>query len=132
MLSLAGVLLNVPRRFKRRIHKREPVQLAAGSFVNRGWALDFKHDVLYDGRRFRTLNVIDELNSEALAIQACEIRAASAWSPALVAECFAKHRYVRTPSSIRKMIHSPVSFPSAILVIIAAIGGRLSSLYLRC
>lgn len=27
------------------------------------------HDVLYDGRRFRTLNVIDEANREALAIE---------------------------------------------------------------
>lgn len=27
------------------------------------------HDALYDGRRFRTLNVIDEANREALAIE---------------------------------------------------------------
>jgi putative transposase len=27
------------------------------------------HDVLYDGRRFRTLNLIDEANREALAIE---------------------------------------------------------------
>lgn len=61
--------LNIPRRTKRRIPKREPVPLAAGSFVNQGWALDLMHDVLYDGRRFRTHNVIDEANREALAIQ---------------------------------------------------------------
>jgi putative transposase len=60
--------LKIPRRTKHRIPKREPVPLAAGSFVNQGWALDFMHDVLYDGRRFRTLNVIDEANREALAI----------------------------------------------------------------
>jgi putative transposase len=60
--------LNIPRRTKRRIPKREPVPLAAGSFVNQGWALDFMHDVLYDGRRFSTLNVIDQANREALAI----------------------------------------------------------------
>jgi putative transposase len=45
------------------------VPLAAGSHVNQGWALDFMHDVLYDGRRFRALNVIDEAYREALAIQ---------------------------------------------------------------
>lgn len=61
--------LNIPRRTKKRVPKREPVPLAAGSFVNEGWALDFMHDVLYDGRKFRTLNVIDEANREALAIE---------------------------------------------------------------
>ncbi|BEU98737.1 hypothetical protein ACDW_44430 (plasmid) [Acidovorax sp. DW039] len=30
------------------------------------------HDVLYDGRRFRTLNVIDEANREVLAIQVAQ------------------------------------------------------------
>ena len=33
------------------------------------WALDFMHDRLYGGRTFRTLNVIDESNREALAIE---------------------------------------------------------------
>jgi putative transposase len=61
--------LNIPRRTKKRVPKREPVPLAAGSFVNEGWALDFMHDVPYDGRKFRTLDVIDEANREALAIE---------------------------------------------------------------
>ncbi len=33
------------------------------------WALDFIHDALHTGRAFRTLNVIDESNREALAIE---------------------------------------------------------------
>ena len=61
--------LNLPRRTKKRIPQREPVPLDTGSQVNQGWALDFMHDALYDGRRFRTLNVIDEANREALAIE---------------------------------------------------------------
>jgi len=69
--------LNIPRRTKRRIPKREPVPLAAGTLVNQGWALDFMHDVLYDGRRFRTLNVIDEANREALAIEVAQSMPAS-------------------------------------------------------
>ncbi len=69
--------LNIPRRTKRRIPKREPTPLAAGACVNQGWALDFMHDVLYDGRRFRTLNVIDEANREALAIQVAQSLPAS-------------------------------------------------------
>lgn len=61
--------LNIPRQAKRRIAKREPIPLAAESFVNQGWALDFLHNVLYDGRPFRTLNVIVETNLEVLASQ---------------------------------------------------------------
>lgn len=61
--------LNLPRRTKKRVPQRNPVPLDAGARVNQGWALDFMHDALYDRRRFRTLNVIDEANREALAIE---------------------------------------------------------------
>jgi putative transposase len=61
--------LNIPKRTKKRVPQREPVPLQAGMLVNQGWALDFMHDVLYDGRRFRTLNVFDEANREALLIE---------------------------------------------------------------
>lgn len=37
--------------------------------LNDTWAMDFMHDTLYDGRAFRTLNVLDEGNREALAIE---------------------------------------------------------------
>jgi transposase InsO family protein len=37
--------------------------------ANQVWALDFMRDQLYDGRPFRTLNVIDEGNREALRIE---------------------------------------------------------------
>ncbi|MBG5898737.1 transposase family protein, partial [Providencia stuartii] len=33
------------------------------------WALDFVHDSLYCGKRFRTLNIIDEGTRECLAIE---------------------------------------------------------------
>ena len=69
--------LNIPRRTKHRIPKRESVSLAAGTYVNQGWALDVMHDVLYDDRRFRTLNVIDEANREALAIRVAQSLPAS-------------------------------------------------------
>jgi len=61
--------LNLPRRTKKRVPQREPIPLEAGQLVNQGWALDYMHDALHDGRRFRTLNVIDEANREALAIE---------------------------------------------------------------
>lgn len=40
----------------------------APATLNTTWALDFMHDRLYDGRPFRTLNVLDEGNREALSI----------------------------------------------------------------
>ncbi len=60
--------LNLPRRTKRVI-TRERQPLVAPEAVNQMWALDFMHDTLYDGRRFRLLNVIDEGNREALRIE---------------------------------------------------------------
>ena len=37
--------------------------------MNQVWALDFMRDTQYDGRTFRTLNVIDEGNREALRVE---------------------------------------------------------------
>ena len=58
--------LNLPRRTKKRVITRERQPLVAPEAVNQTWALDFMHDTLYDGRKFRLLNVIDEGNREAL------------------------------------------------------------------
>ena len=43
--------------------------LVAPTRLNDVWAIDFMHDALYGGRRFRTLNVLDEGNREGLAIE---------------------------------------------------------------
>jgi putative transposase len=61
--------LNLPRRTKRRLPKRALLPMDAPATLNRTWALDFMHDMLYDGRRFRTLNVLDEGNRDGLAIE---------------------------------------------------------------
>jgi putative transposase len=60
--------LNLPRRVKRRV-TRERVPLEVKAEVNVSWSLDFMHDSLYCGKRFRTLNVIDEGVRECLAIE---------------------------------------------------------------
>jgi len=60
--------LNLPRRTRRRVPMREPLPLDAPEALNVVWSLDFVHDALYDGRRFRTLNVLDDGNREALGI----------------------------------------------------------------
>lgn len=61
--------LNLPRRTKKRLPTRIVAPLAAPSDHNRVWAMDFMHDALYSSRRFRTFNVLDESNREALAIE---------------------------------------------------------------
>ena len=61
--------LNLPRRTKRRVPHRLRQPLVAPTTLNGVWALDFMLDALYGGRRFRTLNVLDEANREALAIE---------------------------------------------------------------
>jgi putative transposase len=61
--------LNLPRRTKRRVPTRLRQPLVAPTTLNGIWALDFMEDALYCGRRFRTFNVLDEGNREALAIE---------------------------------------------------------------
>jgi putative transposase len=60
--------LNLPRRTRKRLARpRQP--LNAPAMPNEVWALDFMSDSLYQGRRFRTLNILDEGVREALAIE---------------------------------------------------------------
>ena len=61
--------LNCARRTRRRVPRRPRVPLLAPPVLNLTWALDFMRDTLYDGRVFRTLNVLDQGNREALAIE---------------------------------------------------------------
>ncbi len=61
--------LNRPRRRKKRVLTRPRLALVAPAVLNQTWALDFMGDTLYDGRCDRTLNVLDEGNREALAIE---------------------------------------------------------------
>jgi putative transposase len=61
--------LNRARRTKRRAPRRPRIPLSAPPTLNQTWALDFMRDTLYDGRVFRTLNVLDQGNREALAIE---------------------------------------------------------------
>jgi len=61
--------LNMKRRTKKRIITRVAQPLNLVQELNHVWSLDFMRDTLYDGRPFRTLNVIDEGNREALRIE---------------------------------------------------------------
>lgn len=61
--------LNHRRRTKRRLPTRTPQPLWTPDRPNVVWSADFMSDALYHGRRFRTFNVLDDHNREALAIE---------------------------------------------------------------
>lgn len=61
--------LNQRRRGKKRLPNRHPLPLVAGEQINGSWSIDFMSDALWDGRRFRTFNVIDNFSREALAVE---------------------------------------------------------------
>jgi probable transposase len=54
--------LNLPRRARKRVLTRDPQPLRTVQAINKVWSLDFMRDMLYNGRPFRTLSVIDEGN----------------------------------------------------------------------
>lgn len=61
--------LNQPRRTRRRLPEREREPLVVPDRPNQVWSADFMADSLYRGPRFRTFNVIDDFNREAVTIE---------------------------------------------------------------
>ena len=61
--------LNHKRRTKKRLPRRERQELFVPQSPNEVWSADFMADALYCGRRFRTFNVIDDHNREAVDIE---------------------------------------------------------------
>jgi len=61
--------LNFRRKVKQRLPVRNPAPLAVPEALNQSWSIDFMHDALTCVRRFRTFNVVDDFNREALAIE---------------------------------------------------------------
>lgn len=60
--------LHIRRKKKRRLPARNPAALIQPMCSNESWSMDFMSDCLQDGIRFRTLNIIDDFNREALTI----------------------------------------------------------------
>jgi len=61
--------LNHRRRAKRRLPKRHRVPLYVPALPDTVWSADFMSDALHNGRRFRTFNVVDDFNRQALHIE---------------------------------------------------------------
>lgn len=61
--------LNLRRKGNKRLPSRNPEPLAAPPNANECWSIDFMHDSLMSGHRFRTFNVLDDFNRECLAVE---------------------------------------------------------------
>ncbi len=61
--------LNLRRPAKRRLPKRLRVPLYVPKLPDTVWSADFVSDTLHNGRRFRTFNVVDDFNREAMHIE---------------------------------------------------------------
>jgi putative transposase len=61
--------LTVRRRGRRKMRVVRAPRPMAVSHPNERWSMDFVHDYLVDGRRYRTLNIVDAFTRECLAIE---------------------------------------------------------------
>ena len=61
--------LNLRIKPKKRLKREKPEPLEVPAKLNQTWSMDFMHDQLADGRRYRLFNVIDDCNREGLGIE---------------------------------------------------------------
>lgn len=61
--------LALRRKGRKRLASIARVPLAQPVKANQMWAMDFVHDTLSDGRKFRTLNIVDVYTRECRAIE---------------------------------------------------------------
>jgi len=61
--------LNIRRRARKRLPARVKQALFQPTEINQVWSMDFMSDSLWDGRRYRLLNIIDDFNREILSVE---------------------------------------------------------------
>jgi putative transposase len=62
--------LNLRRRHKKRLPARVKQALHQPQSINQVWSVDYMSDALWDGRKFRLLNIVEDYNREVLHIEA--------------------------------------------------------------
>ena len=61
--------LNIRRRLRKRLPARVRQSLYQPNGINEVWSIDYMNDALWDGRKFRLLNIVDDYNREVLHIE---------------------------------------------------------------
>jgi putative transposase len=62
--------LHLRRKGKRRIPARVKTPLLQPEHSNMTWSMDFMHDCLMNGRKYRILNILDDYNRKAISVEA--------------------------------------------------------------
>ena len=61
--------LQVRKRKRKRVCRSERSPMLVPQAPNERWSMDFQHDLLATGQRFRTLNIVDDFSRECPAIE---------------------------------------------------------------